>query len=297
MTQNIHETITAKIIEQLQAGTAPWRKPWTHPNASVAFQLPINATTGKRYRGINIPLLWGAVDDRAFTTNEYATFKQWAERKEFVRKGEKGNLIVFYDVLERENDKQEIDKIPYLKTSFVFNRCQLQSYTAPEQPADEPRPLLERLEAVDSFIHNTGAIVRHDGGNRAYYSRLTDDIHMPEPEIFTGTPTQTAQESYYAVSLHELTHWTGKDTRCNRQFGKRFGDRAYAFEELVAEMGSAFTCAYLGITDAPRPDHVSYLTSWLEVLRDDKRAILTAASEASKALDYLAAFQGEVCAP
>ncbi|WP_341769293.1 ArdC family protein [Enterobacter hormaechei] len=127
MTVNLYETITDKIIHQLEQGTRPWHKPWQDENASAGYKLPINATTGKEYRGINIPMLWLAVEEKAFTTNEWATFKQWEATKETVRKGEKGNMIVFYDIMEKENDKQEIETIPFLKTSYVLNRSQLKS--------------------------------------------------------------------------------------------------------------------------------------------------------------------------
>lgn len=232
-------------------------------------------------------MLWLAAEDKGFTTNEYATFKQWETKKETVRKGEKGNMIVFYDVMERENEKQKIEKIPFLKLSFVFNRSQLKSYEPSEIITDKPQPLFERIAQADTFINQTGARIKHDGGERAYYNRLSDDIHLPLPEIFTGTETQSSQESYYAVTLHELTHLSGHPKRLDRQFGKRFGDQDYAFEELVAEIGAAFLCAKLGITDAPRPDHAQYLSHWLQVLKDDKLAILTAASKASQACDYL----------
>ena len=296
MSTPLYETITTKIIQQLEEGHRPWHKPWTTNKPSVAFKIPVNATTGKPYRGINIPLLWNAADEKGFTTNEYATFKQWSANKEVVKKGEKGNLIVFFDVMEKENDKKEIERIPFLKSSIVFNRSQLQSYTPPD-PSElppEPRDPFDRIHAVDSFISKVGAKISHDGGNRAYYSRVTDDIHLPKLRQFVGTPTQTPQESYYAVTMHELTHWSGHESRLNRKFGKRFGDQAYAFEELVAEMGSAFLCASLEITDAPRPNHASYLKSWLQVLKDDKRAILTAASKASEAMDYMFKLQDGV---
>jgi antirestriction protein ArdC len=285
MTQ-IYETITNTIIQQLEQGVRPWHKPWDSANPSVAFKIPVNATTGKEYKGINIPLLWQAADDKAFTTNEYATFKQWAYNKESVKKGEKGNVIIFYDTVERENDRHELEKIPFIKTSVVFNRCQLQSYKPSDTEAPQ-QPLIERIEHVDKFAQNTGALIYNDGGNRAYYSRLTDEIHLPMVERFIGSPSQTALESYYATMLHELGHWSGNQKRLDRQFGKRFGDSAYAFEELVAELTSAFLCAKLEIADAPRPDHAQYVGSWLKVLKDDKKAILTAASKASQAADYL----------
>lgn len=291
MYQRVYETITATIIQQLEQGVRPWHKPWHTETPSVAFKIPTNPITGKDYRGINIPLLWHAADDKGFTTNEFATFNQWVQKKETIRKGEKGNTIIFYDLMEKENEKHEIEKVPFVKTAIVFNRSQLQSYNKEEITNEEKAPLFERIEHVDNFIKNTGARIKYDGGNRAYYSRLTDDIHMPYPDKFIGTPTQDAKEGFYSTMLHELGHWSGNEKRLNRQFGKRFGDKAYAFEELVAEMTSAFVCCRLDITDAPRQDHANYLGSWLEVLHSDNKAILTAASKASQAADYLASLQ------
>ena len=129
------------------------------------------------------------------------------------------------------------------------------------------------------------------GGSRACYVPRTDNIHLPPRDMFFGTATSTAAEAYASTKLHELTHWTSAEARCNRQLGKRFGDDAYAMEELIAELGAAFLCADLGITDTPRADHAQYLDNWLRVLKADKKAIFTAASKASQAADFLASFQ------
>ena len=136
----------------------------------------------------------------------------------------------------------------------------------------------------------TGATIHH-GGGRAFYRPSTDSIQLPPREAFIGTPTSTPAESYYSTLCHELCHWTSHESRCNRQLGKRFGDQAYAVEELVAELGAAFLCADLRITDAPRTDHAQYLASWLAVMKADKKAIFTAASKASEAAAFLAALQ------
>ncbi|PSL24174.1 ArdC family protein [Dyadobacter jiangsuensis] len=245
-------------------------------------------TTGKSYRGINIPLLWGAAAEKEYTSHQWASFKQWADKKEFVRKGEKATTIVYYDTIEREKD-DEIKKIPFLKMSFVFNQCQLQSYKG-EEPKPDQADFVTRIQKADDFINNTGAVVKH-GGSRAFYNPAQDYIQMPPTFAFTGTETQNPTEAYYSTKLHELSHWSGVEKRCNRQMGKRFGDDAYAMEELVAEMSSAFLCAGLEITDGPQPDHASYLGDWLTVLKKDKRAILTAAGAASKAGDFLRSLQ------
>ena len=141
---------------------------------------------------------------------------------------------------------------------------------------------MEPIEAAEAFVAATGANIVH-GGSRACYVPRTDNIHMPPRDMFFGTATSSAAEAYASTKLHELTHWTSAETRCNRQLGKRFGDDAYAMEELVAELGAAFLCADLGITDTPRADHAQYLDNWLRVLKADKKAIFTAASKASQA--------------
>jgi antirestriction protein ArdC len=150
---------------------------------------------------------------------------------------------------------------------------------------------VELIEAAEAFVAATGANIVH-GGSRACYVPRTENIHMPPRDVFIGTATSTAAEAYYSTELHELTHWTSAETRCNRELGKRFGDQAYAIEELVAEFGAAFLCADLGITDEPRADHAQYLASWLSILKADKKAIFTAASKASEAAAFLGALQG-----
>ena len=147
-------------------------------------------------------------------------------------------------------------------------------------------PEIEPIDAAEAFVRATGAAIAH-GGTRAYYRPSTDTIQLPDRTAFVGTATSTAQESYYSTLLHELTHWTSPEQRCNRTLGKRFGDDAYAMEELVAELGAAFLCAELGITMEARLDHAQYLASWLSVLKADKKAIFTAASGASKAVEFL----------
>jgi len=285
---DLYDQITGKIIEQLEQGVAPWRQPWTGA-METPFRIPENKTTGKHYRGINIPLLWSAAAEKEYTTHQWASFKQWAEKKEYVRKGEKATTIVYYDTIERQKD-DEITKIPFLKMSFVFNRCQLQSYKPEELVKPDQTDFVTRIQKADDFINNTGAIVKH-GGSRAFYNPPQDYIQMPPTFAFTGTETQNPTEAYYSTKLHELSHWTAPEKRCNRQLGKRFGDDAYAFEELVAEISSAFICAELEITDGPQPDHAAYLGHWLTVLKQDKKAILTAASMASKAGDFMKSLQ------
>ena len=207
-------------------------------------------------------------------------------------KGERASLIVFWkefegEVEDKETGKRERKKTLFARASSVFNADQVGGW-AP--PAATERNLVQALDQAEAFTAATGADVRH-GGDRAYYHRSSDHVQMPERERFTGSETSTPTEAYYATLLHELTHWTGHESRLDRDLSGRFGNEAYAVEELVAELGAAFLCADLSITNTPRPDHASYIANWLEVLKRDKRAIFTAARKAASATDYLAGLQ------
>lgn len=289
--RDIHQHVTDTIIRQLEAGTVPWRKPWKGGN-SYPFALPQNATTGRKYNGINIVLLWGAAIDHNYPTQEWASFKQWQNKKEFVRKGEKGTTIVYCDTFEKEVDG-EIKEVPFLKASTVFNRCQLASYVA-ERNTPEPlnKPLYETIYPLEEFIENTEVIIEHND-HEACYLRLSDKIHMPHIESFIETENCPGIEAYYATLLHELTHWTGNPKRLDRQFGKKFGDAEYAVEELTAELGAAFLCAEFEIHTARTEVHAAYIASWLKVLKENNHCVFTAASEASKAVNYLHGLQPE----
>jgi antirestriction protein ArdC len=144
----------------------------------------------------------------------------------------------------------------------------------------------ERIAHAEEFFNRIGADLRH-GGNRAFYTFNDDYIQMPPFAAFNDNV------SYYSILAHEHTHWTAKESRCDRQLGKRFGDHAYAAEELIAELGAAFTCAHLGLSAEPREDHAQYLASWLKVLKADSRAIFTAASKAQQATDWMISRAGE----
>jgi len=160
-----------------------------------------------------------------------------------------------------------------------------------DHPAPQPVSKIETNAQIEAFVEATKADVRH-GGYVACYRCHNDTIELPDRERFTGTGTSSPTESYYAVLLHELTHWSGAPRRLNRVYGKRFGDAAYAFEELVAELGSAFLCSSFAITNEPRYDHAAYVSSWLDVLDRDHKAIFTAASHAQRAVEYLSGLAG-----
>jgi antirestriction protein ArdC len=211
-----------------------------------------------------------------------------AEQGAQVRKGERGSLIVFYKRLEELPFEAEDDGQSRLnfvaRASHVFNAQQVDGF---EPPLPERLSEFQTDQQAEAFVGAVGAEVRH-GFTMACYRRSTDSIEMPEREWFVGTATSSPQESYYGVLCHELTHWTGAQHRLNRDLGKRFGDQAYAMEELVAEIGAAFLCSALGIASEPRPDHAAYVSTWLQVLKQDTKAIFTAASKAQEAYEHLA---------
>lgn len=307
---DVHDAITRKIVSAIEAGAGDFHMPWHRPG--VAFTLPRNAATGNAYRGSNILSLWIDADEKKFEHQVFATYKQWHELGAQVRGGEKGSLIVKYgrwtpkadrDARNAagsdagEQDGEEAGRM-FAKAAHVFNIDQVDcpaELRAQLLPTEAPRPdLTMRLAHVDAFIAATKAEFR-EGGQRAFYRHRGlngegDFIQMPPRTLFTGTETSTPTESYESCRLHELTHWCGAVHRLNRQHG-RFGDDAYAFEELVAELGAAFLCAELAITNAPRPDHAQYVANWLSVLKGDAKAIFSAASQATRAIDYLMALQ------
>lgn len=288
--RDIKQQVTDTIIQQLEAGTIPWQKPWTGDDNRI-FALPQNFKTGNHYKGINILLLWGAAFSKNYISPEWGSFKQWQEKNEAIRKGEKGSMIIYYDTLEKEIDG-EIKKIPFIKSSVVFNRCQLASYNPDEKPfIESSKSLVERIAHVDEFITNTKADIRHEDGLGACYMMTSDTIYMPEPSTFIDTKDCTATENYYSVLFHELTHWTGSDKRLKRTYGRKFGDRPYAEEELTAEIGAAFLCAMLEITAEPKPNHASYIAHWLNVINENRNCIFAAATDASRAVEYLQRLQ------
>ena len=291
LSRDVYTQVTDTIISAIEAGAGQWDMPW-HRHG-VTHTRPMNALTGKRYRGVNVLALWAAAEARGFTTGLWGTYRQWQEKGAQVRKGEKSSLVVFFkelavDETNPETGETERGRRLIAKASYVFNANQVDGFALPEPQA--PANPAEALSQVEAYVAATGAHVAF-GGESAFYRPLTDTIHMPDRTRFVGSATSSATECLYSTLLHELTHWTGIKTRCDREFGKRFGDDAYAMEELVAELGAAFLCADLGIANTPRPDHAAYISHWLIVLKADKKAIFTAASKAAQAVDYLDGLQ------
>lgn len=284
--QDVYERVTNRIIADLEQGVRPWMKPWSGEHAAGRIARPLRAN-GIPYRGINIIMLWAEAAEKGYAAPIWMTFKQAQELGAHVRKGERGSLVVYASTLHKtETDEAsgaEIERdIPFMKGYTVFNAQQIDGlpdhYTAPAAKTLDP---VQRIERADAFFAGTGADIRH-GGNRAYYSPSEDRIQLPPFETFKDA------ESYYATLAHEGIHWTNHKSRLDRDLGrKRWGDEGYAAEELVAELGAAFLCADLDITPEVMEDHAAYIGNWLKVLKDDKRAIFTAAAHAQRAADFL----------
>lgn len=287
--KDVYTRVTERIIADLEKGVRTWMKPWNAEHAAGRINRPLR-NNGTPYRGINILLLWAEAMLKGYAAPIWMTYKQAQELQANVRKGERGSLVVYANSINKieTNDKgEDVEReIPFLKAYTVFNVEQVdglpEHYYA--KPAN-PLPVSERIANADRFLIGTGATIQH-GGNLAYYSPAKDLIQLPPFEAFAD------KESYYATALHELIHFTKTKDRLDRDFsGSRFGDHGYAREELVAELGAAFLCAELDITPEVRADHAAYLDHWLNILKEDKRAIFGAASHAQRAADYLTNLQ------
>lgn len=288
---DLYSRVTDRIVADLEKGVRPWLKPWNATHAERRITRPLRGN-GKPYNGINVLTLWGEAVANGYGCPIWLTYRQAQELGAQVRKGEHGALVVYADRYRKaatDDNGDEIEReIPFLKGYTVFNCEQIDGL--PARFYARPSPLLpafERIERAERFTAATGADIRH-GGNRAFYAIDADRIQLPPSESFADA------ESYYSTALHELTHWTRHPSRLAREFGrKRWGDAGYAAEELVAELGAAFLCADLAITPEPREDHASYIASWLDVLKNDKRAIFTAAAHAQRAADFQHALQAQ----
>jgi antirestriction protein ArdC len=285
--RDCYSEITNAIIADLEKGVRPWIPRW---NSGTGIPCRPVRNTGEPYRGINVLWLWREADQRGYQNPYWFTYRQAQELGAHVRKGEKSTMIVFADKVTKSetNDKgeEQTKDIPFLRTYYVFNVEQIEGL--PEKNrflTDEVRTANERNEQAEQFFANTSATILH-GGRRAFYSVLADHVQMPSLDLFKEPG------AYYATLAHEMIHYTGHPTRVPRKFkANTFGTANYAREELVAELGAAFLCADLGLSLEPRPDHADYIGSWLQMLRNDKRALFQAAAIAQKGLDFLHAAQ------
>lgn len=283
MKADIYQTVTDSIVAMLEAGVRPWAP--GHDAKDCGLPVIPTRANGEAYRGLNVALLWGAAEMKGFRHHTWMTFNQAKALGGCVRKGEKSSPVVYWGTFKAQADDadeggEDGKARLFAKGYAVFNVEQIDSLPASFYEPATVEPSETRIARADAWAVATGADIRH-GGSQAFYSPKGDFVQVP-PFAAYGEP-----ERYYSTLCHELTHWSGAKSRLDRQFGKRFGDKAYAFEELVAEMGAAFTCARLGIENETREDHASYLASWLNVLKADKRAIFTAASKAQAACDFL----------
>jgi antirestriction protein ArdC len=284
---SLYTEITDKIIAELEAGRIPWVQPWGTAAIKAPLAMPRNASTQRGYSGINVLILWGAVIEHGFSGQSWLTFRQALGLGGHVRKGERGTTVVYADRFVPQGERQhaaetgeEPGTIPFLKRFTLFNtdQCDLPEDVAASvvpPPPDQIEPQAEALIAA------TGADFRI-GGAQAYYNKTGDFVQVPPPAAYFEPI------NWHRTAFHELSHWSGAAARLGRDLSGSFGSKSYAREELVAEMAGAFVCATLGIVPTVR--HADYIGSWLEVLREDNRAVVRAASAASKAADFLLGF-------
>jgi len=258
---DIYTRITENIIADLEAGTRPWHKPWNAEHRAGCITRPLRHN-GVAYRGLNIILLWAASVANGYAAPTWMTYRQALELGGQVRKGSKGQLVIYADKLRKTetNDTgqdREIE-IPFMKGYMVFNVDQIEGLPEQYSTVSERMPeTTERDGTAEAFFSATEADIRH-GGNQAFYAVDPDYVQMPPFETFES------QKAYFATLGHEITHWTRHPKRLDRSFGrKRWGDEGYAKEELVAELGAAFLAADLGLSPEPRDEHASYIAHWL----------------------------------
>jgi antirestriction protein ArdC len=271
-----YEELTNTIIAKLEDGVLPWRRPWD-PRKCSAGESPMNPVTGRTYRGINALAL--AMSPRAFGGDpRWMSYRQAAARGWQVRKGEKGAIVFFYKKLEVGSDDEDRRTIPLLRAYVVFHASQLDGIPELGEPA-APKPVAERIVDADLIVKGSGVRVAI-GGDRAFYTPSTDHIQMPPDGAFAGPP------DWAATILHELAHASGAKHRLNRDLTGRFGNTAYAREELRAELASLFVGSALGLP-SDVPNHASYIHSWVDVLKNDKREIFRAAADANRIAEWI----------
>lgn len=273
MAFDLYQSITDQIITAIESGIAPWRRPWVN---GIDATLPTRSN-GETYRGINVLLLWTERDIKGYASNRWYTYKQASDLGGHVRKGAKSSMVVYFNTFEKE-DNGKTKKIPFLRYYNVFNGDLIDGLDREESPSVNPD---DRIQQAERFIEATHACIQH-GGDRACYIPSIDQINMPDYDRFTSGL------GYYSTCMHELAHWTGHHSRLDRKFGS--GDD-YAFEELIAEISSCFVGARLGIAPDVRPENASYIHSWLQRLKNDKRYIFRASSAAQSAADHLYSYQ------
>jgi antirestriction protein ArdC len=281
---DIYTRITAEIVSAIEAGAGEWHMPWHHGGGSITR--PTNVASGKPYRGINTLALWIAAQSRDYTAGVWGTYRQWQALGAQVRKGERSTAIIFWKRIGVAQDEQDVgdadDRLRFVARGYaVFNRSQVDGY---EPPAVDALPEAPRIPHAEAFIAALGIPATLDA-DAAYYRIDLDRIFMPAFASFEDPL------SYVATYIHEAAHATGAKHRLDRDFTIRFSHETLAVEELVAELTAGYVLADLGLAHHPRPDHAAYIASWLKFLKDDPRAVFTAASKAQQAADWMHAQQ------
>ena len=275
-TADIHKAIADKVIAHMETAGTDWAKDWAVPQS----EQPTSMSTGREYRGINWLILGMARAANGYTSGRWATYKQWKSRGAQVRKGEKGEMVVLYKpIVIKDKETGEKKSIRLLRTFSVFNADQVDGYDAPA--ADDFEWSEMPATAADDLAERAGAIVKNADPSSAFYVPSRDYINMPQQCQFSSA------ESYAGTLLHELTHWSGHESRCDRKIKNQFGTKDYAYEELVAELGAAMMCGSLGISPEPREDHAKYLNAWIERLKSEPKLILSAAAKANQAAEWI----------
>jgi antirestriction protein ArdC len=277
--RDMYQEITDKIVAELEAGTAPWVKPW---RSTAGLNTAMNITTKRPYSGVNVLIIMMAMAANGWVKPHFISFKQAKEAGGTVRGGEKATMICFTKKIigKDKNDPDKEKVFGILKTFPVFNVAQCDNLPAKYTDPEPAKPLNsdERDTLIDEFVATTKADIR-EGFGEAFFRPSGDFISMPSFESFKSG------DHFNATRFHELAHWTGHTPRLDRKFGQRFGDQSYAAEELVAELTSAFLCAEFDIDGDLR--HAGYLATWLKLLKSDPKAIFTASAAAQKAADFL----------
>lgn len=254
--KDIYQTVTDNIITALEAGVKPWSCPWQR--VCVMSSLPSNYATGVAYIGMNIMLLWSSASKQGFSDSRWLTYKQAQAAGGQVRMHERATTAIFYTTLEKENDAGEVEHLPMLKTFTVFNVQQIYGLLALTTETITPEATFDPLPLAENLFRKSGANIIEKGQN-AFFSPSTDEVWLPERHLFSDAA------NFYATGLHEFVHWSGGKKRLNREMKGKFGSADYAEEELVAELGSAFLMAELGIVGEVQ--HESYIASWLQALK------------------------------
>lgn len=276
----LHREITQDIARAIANGVGVYQLPWRR--GSMPMQRPVSIGTGRPFHGVNVIRLWSAAANMGFQSDRWGTAAQWRAVGASPLAGEGPIAGVIYRTVPPQDDRQGLCRPRlFAKAFWLFNEEQTEGATG---IGSEARPKRTPPGLVSALLRMTRAEIII-GGDRAYYSRARDCIHVPHIARFPNRPE--AAEAYTSVLLHELVHWTSAPHRLNRALPGRFGDGAYAMEELIAELGCAYLCADLGICSAPRQDHARYVAAWLQVLRHDSRTLFRAAAEAEKAVTFL----------